>query len=114
MAQLGAGVGLGVKDFRALFLFRDRQTFEAFVTRGWQFGGSADAVAKTGDKGGAAGAHAKVVERGAAVGGMGQASTSGTEMSGGAGIEVYQFTRAGLSLSAAVAGTKYWRDGELN
>jgi lipid-binding SYLF domain-containing protein len=114
MAELGVGVGLGLKDFRAVFVFRDRQTLDAFVTRGWQFGGTADAAAKAGDKGAAADVHAKVVESGASVGGVGQASTSGTDLTAGAGIEVYQFTQSGLALSASVAGTKYWRDGELN
>ena len=114
MGQLSAGVGLGLKDFRAVFVFRDRQTLRAFVTRGWQFGGDADAAAKAGDKGAAAGVQAKVVESGASVGGVGQASTSGTDLTAGAGIEVYQFTQSGLALSAAVAGTKYWRDKELN
>ncbi len=114
MAQVGAGVGLGAKDVRAVFLFRDRGTLNAFVTGGWQFGGDADAAAKAGDKGAAAGVQAKVVEGGATAGGVGQASTSGTDLTAGAGIEVYQFTQSGLALSATLAGTKYWRDAELN
>jgi lipid-binding SYLF domain-containing protein len=114
MAQLNVGVGVGLKDFRAVFVFRDRQTLDAFVTRGWQFGGGADAAAKAGDKGAAAGVQADVVESGASVSSVGQASTSGTELSAGAGIEVYEFTQSGLALSAGVAGTKYWRDSGLN
>lgn len=114
MAKVGAGVGVGLRDLRAIFLFRDRGTLNAFVTRGWQFGGDAEAAAKAGDKGAAAGVQAKVVEGGATVGGVGHASTTGADLTAGAGIEVYQFTQSGLALSATVAGTKYWKDAELN
>jgi len=31
-----------------------------------------------------------------------------------AGVEVYQLTQAGLALNAAMLGTRYVRDGELN
>ena len=30
------------------------------------------------------------------------------------GMEVYQFTKSGIALSASVSGTKYWKDGYLN
>ena len=32
----------------------------------------------------------------------------------GEDIEVYQFTEGGCALKASVAGTRYWKDDELN
>lgn len=92
MGELGAGLGIGVKDFRAVFVFHDEDSLNQFVTSGWQWGAEADVAAKSGDKGGAATA-VKNIER---------------------GVDVYQFTEAGITASATVSGTKYWRDKELN
>lgn len=91
MGEAGIGFGLGVKDFRAVFVFRDRTTMDRFVSSGWEFGGHADAAAKAGDKGGAVGGELLLD-----------------------GITVYQLTRSGLALQATVKGTKYWKDDELN
>jgi lipid-binding SYLF domain-containing protein len=92
MGELGAGLGLGVKDFRAVFVFHDEDSLNKFVTSGWQWGAEADAAAKSGDKGGAA-MVAQKLDR---------------------GVDIYQFTEAGITASATVSGTKYWRDNELN
>lgn len=91
MGEVGIGLGLGVKDFRAVFVFHDRRTLERFIASGWEFGGQADAAAKAGD-------------RGAAVGGEVVIDN----------ITIYQLTEAGLALQATVKGTKYWKDDELN
>ncbi len=91
MAEVGGGLGFGVKEFRAVFVFRDNQTLRQFVDSGWDFGGDVGAAAKT--------------------------RTQGGQVSAGAsaqGIEIYQFTDRGLELAATVAGTKYWQDEELN
>lgn len=92
MGEFGVGLGLGVKDFRAVFVFRDKEVMNKWIYSGWEWGGEADAAAKTGDQGGAATAAGNVNE----------------------GVEVYQFTDSGIALSATVSGTKYWRDDELN
>jgi lipid-binding SYLF domain-containing protein len=92
MGEVGVGLGLGVKDFRAVFVFHDDEVLEKFVDSGWEWGGEADAAAKSGDQGGAASAAGNV----------------------NSGIEVYQFTEAGIALSATVSGTRYWPDKELN
>jgi len=92
MAQGGIGFGLGVKDFRAVFIFDDRAVLDKFLNSGWQFGAEADAAAK----GGGAGA--------AASGAVGIAP----------GLRVYQLTENGLALQATVHGTKYWRDAYVN
>ena len=91
MGEVGIGLGLGVKDFRAVFVFHDAKTLERFVEHGWAFGGQADAAAKAGDKGAAVAGEA-VIDN----------------------ITIYQLTESGLALQATVKGTKYWKDDSLN
>lgn len=91
MAEAGIGLGLGVKDFRAVFVFHDRATLDKFISSGWEFGGHADAAAKASDKGAAVGGEVLID-----------------------GITIYQLTESGLALQATVKGTKYWKDDELN
>jgi lipid-binding SYLF domain-containing protein len=92
MASAGIGFGMGVKDFRAVFVFRDAAKLDAFVAQGWDFSGQADVAAKSDDKGAAlAGAHTVMP-----------------------GVEVYQITKNGLALQATLQGTKYWKDKDLN
>jgi lipid-binding SYLF domain-containing protein len=92
MGELSAGLGLGLKDFRAVFYFDTQEALTTFVDSGWEFGGSADASAKSNEKGGAAAA------KGTAAG----------------AIHVYQLTETGVSLQATVNGTKYWKADSLN
>jgi lipid-binding SYLF domain-containing protein len=91
MGEAGIGLGLGVKDFRAVFIFHSRSDLDRFVNSGWEFGGHADAAAKASDKGAAVGGEVLLD-----------------------GITVYQLTKSGLALQATVKGTKYWKDDELN
>jgi len=92
MASAGVGLGLGVKDFRGVFIFTDRKAMEWFVQRGWDGSAQADAAAKAGPKGGAWAGAVDVAP----------------------GIKLYQMTESGLALQATIQGTKYWKDGELN
>ena len=91
MGELGIGLGLGVKDFRAVFIFHDETTMERFIATGWEFGGHADAAAKASDKGAAVGGEALLDN-----------------------ITVYQIVESGLALQATVKGIKYWKDKDLN
>jgi lipid-binding SYLF domain-containing protein len=91
MGEAGIGLGLGAKDFRAVFVFHDADTMNRFVEQGWAFGAHADAAAKAGEKGAAVGGEATVDN-----------------------ITIYQLTEAGLALQASVKGTKYWKDDSLN
>ena len=91
MGEVGVGLGFGVKDFRALFVFDSPEVMNRFVEHGWSFGGHADAAAKAQDKG-------------VAVGGEVVAD----------GMRVYQLTESGVALQATLKGTKYWKDSELN
>ena len=55
MNFIGVGPGIGLKDFRAVFIFKNKYVFNEFVEKGWEFGGQADAAAKSGEKGMAVG-----------------------------------------------------------
>lgn len=92
MASGGLGLGLGVKDFRAVFLFEDKKTYDTFVRSGWEANAQADAAAKYEETGGAINAAETVAP----------------------GIRLYKMTQSGLALQATVQGTKYWKDEELN
>jgi lipid-binding SYLF domain-containing protein len=91
MAEVGVGLGAGVKDFRAVFVFHKAETLKSFVENGWTFGAQADAAAKASDKGGAVAGEAVVN-----------------------GISIYQLTKSGLALQATVKGTKFWKDPDMN
>src|ERR1700757_789334 len=53
MFEIQAGLGMGVKKFRVIFVFDNQKAFEGFVNSGWEFGGQASAAAKTSpEKGG--------------------------------------------------------------
>lgn len=92
MITVGGGLGLGLKDFRAVIIFRKREDMERFVEKGWEFGGQADAALKSGDKGAAYSA-AKTVDF---------------------DIITYQLTENGAALQATLQGTKYWKHKDLN
>jgi lipid-binding SYLF domain-containing protein len=95
MGALGGGVGLGYKDLSVVFIYKNADVMNKFIESGWQFGGEADAAAKAGDKGGAASKEAA-------------ADTAANV------FEIYQLTDTGVALQATVAGTKYWKDKDLN
>jgi lipid-binding SYLF domain-containing protein len=92
MGSAGIGLGLGVKDFRAVFIFYEKDKLTSFIEKGWDFSGQADAAAKSDDKGAALAGAGTVI----------------------AGVQVYQITKNGLALQATLQGTKYWKDKELN
>ena len=114
MAQIGAGVGLGAKTYRVLFVFRDPKTLASFRDNGWHFGGDAEAAAQAGKVGGSAGAQGRVGGSGAALGTSGTVAGAGVDVGAGAGMSVYQLTGSGLALTAGVSGTRYWKHGSLN
>ena len=95
MGSLGGGFGAGAKDLSVVFIFKRADVMKKFIESGWQFGGEADAAAKAGDKG-------------ASISKEAAADTAANV------FEVYQMTDTGVALQATVAGTKYWKDKELN
>ena len=59
MFEIQAGLGVGVKKFRLVFIFETEKAFNAFVDSGWELGGQSDAAAKSGEGKGASAAGAK-------------------------------------------------------
>jgi lipid-binding SYLF domain-containing protein len=92
MLEVQAGLGMGVKKFRVVFVFDNEKAFDSFVNSGWQFGGQATAAAKNGDKGG----------------------SMGGAMSVSDGVWMYQLTDKGIAVEITAKSTKYYKDDELN
>ena len=92
MVSGGVGFGLGVKDFRGVFVFSTSKAFRQFVNSGWEASAQADAAAKSGKKGDAIAGSITVAP----------------------GVELYQLTGNGLALQATIQGTKYYKDDDLN
>ena len=92
MASGGIGIGLGVKDFRAIFVFDTKEVLDMFVNSGWEANAQADAAAKQDSKGGSLEGAITVQP----------------------GMRLYKLTKNGLALQATIQGTKYWKDDDLN
>jgi len=93
MLEIQAGLGFGVKKFRVIFVFDNQKAFDGFVNSGWEFGGQADAAAKTSPE----------------KGGSMQGAVSVSD-----GVWVYQLTDKGLALELTGKGTKYSKDDDIN
>ena len=92
MVELQAGIGMGIKKFRLVWVFENHKDVTEFINSGWELGGQTSAAAKLGDEGGAfAGA-----------------------ISVSPGIWLYQLTDDGLALELTGKGTKYYKDDDLN
>lgn len=92
MVSAGAGLGLGVKDYRVVFVFENEDALNRFINKGWSGSAQADAAAKAGDAGGA--------------------YSGAVEME--PGLWVYQITKDGLALQITLQETKYSKDKDLN
>ncbi|HKW61963.1 MAG TPA: YSC84-related protein [Candidatus Acidoferrum sp.] len=92
MISAGAGLGVGVKDYRVVFLFENAEALNRFLDSGWSGSAQTDAAAKVGKSGGAYSGAVEVDP----------------------GIWVYQITKNGLALQLTLQGTKYYKDGDLN
>jgi lipid-binding SYLF domain-containing protein len=92
IAQASAGIQMGASDTRYLFVFKDADSMAQFIDKGWDASAGASAGAAAGKESATAGAGA-----GAFTGGS-----------------VHILTKKGLQMGAALAGTKAWKDDELN
>ena len=92
MVEVQAGLGIGIKTFRLVWVFDTQKAFDNFVNSGWEFGAQTNASAKLG-KEGASATGALVVAP---------------------GVWLYQYTDDGLALELTAKGTKYYRDDALN
>ena len=92
MAEVQAGLGLGIKSFQNIFIFQTEAALNDFVNSGWTFGGQVSAAAKY-EKDGASYQDATVVAT---------------------GVLMYQLTDSGLAAEITGKGTKYYKDTDLN
>jgi len=92
MLELQAGLGIGIKRFRVVFVFKNEGVLNKFINSGWEFGGQSTVAAKLDEEGGAF---------------TGAATVS-------PGVWIYQITKDGLALELTVKGTKYMKDDKLN
>jgi lipid-binding SYLF domain-containing protein len=92
MVSAGAGLGVGVKDYRVIFVFENDKALAQFLDSGWSGSAQADAAAKAGKSGGAYSGAVEVAP----------------------GVWVYQITKNGLALQITLQGTKYYKDDDLN
>ncbi|QWD64948.1 hypothetical protein [Polynucleobacter sp. MWH-UH2A] len=92
MAEVQAGLGMGIKSFQNIFIFQTEDALNNFVNSGWTFGGQVTASAKY-DK-------------------DGNAYQDGTIVA--PGIIMFQLTDSGLAAEITGKGTKYYKDTTLN
>ena len=92
MVSAGAGLGVGVKDYRVIFVFENDKALAQFLDSGWAGSAQTDAAAKAGEKGAAYSGAVEVAP----------------------GVWVYQITKNGLALQLTLQGTKYYKDDDLN
>jgi len=92
MAQASAGLQIGVAESETLIIFKTSEALSKFIDKGWEYGG----------------------------GGAAQAGAGGKSVGGAQGENViadalyFTLTKNGLQAGIAVAGTKYWKDDDLN
>ena len=85
MIEVQAGLGMGIKKFRVVFVFDTQKALNDFVNSGWEFGGQTTGAAKAGDQG---------------------LSLAGA-ISVAPGVWMYQLTDTGLAAEITGKGTKY-------
>jgi lipid-binding SYLF domain-containing protein len=92
MKTIGAGPGLGVKDYRVIFVFKNVAAMNKFKNGGWGSTAEADAAAKSKSSGGATSATGSSVDD----------------------ATIYTITKKGVALQATLGGTKFSKDDNLN
>jgi lipid-binding SYLF domain-containing protein len=92
MAEVQAGLGIGIKSFQNIFVFQTQAALNDFVNSGWTFGGQVTAAAKYGSDGSAYQDAATVAP----------------------GVLMYQLTDSGLAAEITGKGTKYYINTDLN
>ena len=92
MLEVQAGLGMGVKKFRLVWVFQTEEALNSFISSGWELGSQATAAAQY-DGQGAGLAGAVAISK---------------------GVWLYQLTDDGLAVELTAKGTKYYRDDDLN
>ena len=92
MVEVQAGLGMGIKKFRVVWVFEKQKDLDAFINSGWEIGGQTSAAAQA----------------------SGQGVAFAGAMSIAPGVWLYQLTDDGIALELTAKGTKYYKDGDLN
>jgi lipid-binding SYLF domain-containing protein len=92
MAQVSAGLQIGGGEYETLIIFKTAKAMQDFISKGWEFAGGGGATAGAGGKGGGAQGGEQVIND----------------------ALYYTWTKNGVQAGGAVAGTKFWKDKELN
>jgi lipid-binding SYLF domain-containing protein len=90
MGQASAGLQIGASETRYLFVFKDAKSMADFVNKGWDASLGGGVAGGTGEK----------------TAGKGEGTFTGGNF--------YALTKAGFQAGAALAGTKVWKDKDLN
>jgi len=93
MAQASAGVQAGIQRRDLLIVFKSPKALENFVNKGWEFGAGGAVGAGAGSKGNVG-------------------AGSGEQFVNDALF--YSLTEKGVEAGAGFAGTKFWKDKDLN
>jgi lipid-binding SYLF domain-containing protein len=92
MGQASAGLQIGIAESETLIVFKTAQAMTQFINKGWEYGG----------------------------GGAAQAGAGGKSVGTAEGENViaealyFTLTKNGLQAGIALAGTKFWKDDDLN
>jgi lipid-binding SYLF domain-containing protein len=92
MAQVQGGLGFGVAKDRVIFVFTTEEALRNFIEQGWEVGGQLNLSA--------------MAE------GTGDMFTGAVSVA--PGVYLYQLTDTGLAATLTVAGTKFFKDPDLN
>lgn len=92
MVGVQAGLGLGIKKDRIIFVFETADALRSFVDQGWEFGVSTSVAAAA----------------------QGQGGTFAGAISVSPGVYVYRLTETGLAAQIAATGTRFYKDDALN
>jgi len=93
LVEVNAGLGVGAKKSRLIFIFDNEKALNDFANAGWEMSGEAAAAAKLGEgKGGSAAGAVAVAD----------------------GVWAYQLTDKGIVAELSLKGTKYSKDDDLN
>jgi lipid-binding SYLF domain-containing protein len=93
MVEVQAGVGMGVKKFRLVWVFEKAADLDKFVNAGWELGAQGTAAAQVKGQGGQLYAGAVSISP---------------------GVWLYQLSDDGIAVEITAKGTKYYKDSELN
>lgn len=92
MGSGGIGMGMGAKEFMAVFIFDNKKVFDRFIKDGWEANAQADVIMQA-EEDGESMNEVHTVEK---------------------GLKLYKLTKNGLAMQMTIQGSKYWKCKDLN